>query len=272
MQIIVLGMHRSGTSMVTRLVNMMGAYFGAEGMSIGYNRENPKGFWERRDVLNLNDSLLQHHGCNWHRLSGWPLQGISHTAVADLPPPLRHGMKSTILEMDAFRPFVVKDPRLCLTLPYWQRFLEVPVAVVVHRSPLEVARSLQERNSFPLMYGLVLWEYYAVCMLNASHGMPRLFIRHRDAIEDPVATTARLYNGLREHEVQGLRHPSAREITAFVEARLYRAREDGIANPIALTAHQRTLEAMLKGDARQHGLLTVSDEARALMESYSAQE
>jgi hypothetical protein len=39
-------MHRSGTSMVARLLNMMGAYFGAEGISTGANRENPKGFWE----------------------------------------------------------------------------------------------------------------------------------------------------------------------------------------------------------------------------------
>ena len=58
MQLIILGMHRSGTSMVTRLVNMMGAYFGPEGVSLGANDENPKGFWERRDVLDLDEALL----------------------------------------------------------------------------------------------------------------------------------------------------------------------------------------------------------------------
>ena len=50
MQLLVLGMHRSGTSMVTRLLNMAGAYFGPEGIATEANEENPKGFWERRDV------------------------------------------------------------------------------------------------------------------------------------------------------------------------------------------------------------------------------
>ena len=56
MQLIVLGMHRSGTSVLARLLNLMGAYFGPEGSSTGANEENHKGFWERRDVRNLNDS------------------------------------------------------------------------------------------------------------------------------------------------------------------------------------------------------------------------
>jgi hypothetical protein len=51
MQILVLGMHRSGTSMVARLLNMMGAYFAPEGVEMPAHPEKPKGFWERQDVL-----------------------------------------------------------------------------------------------------------------------------------------------------------------------------------------------------------------------------
>lgn len=50
MQLMVLGMHRSGTSVLTRVLNMMGAYFGPEGIIAATNDENPKGFWERRDA------------------------------------------------------------------------------------------------------------------------------------------------------------------------------------------------------------------------------
>lgn len=50
MQLVILGMHRSGTSGVTRLLNMAGAYFGPPGIATDANEENPKGFWERRDV------------------------------------------------------------------------------------------------------------------------------------------------------------------------------------------------------------------------------
>ena len=46
MQLIVLGMHRSGTSVLARMLNLMGAYFGAEGASTGASKENPKGFWD----------------------------------------------------------------------------------------------------------------------------------------------------------------------------------------------------------------------------------
>ena len=59
MQLIVLGMHRSGTSVLARLLNLMGVYFGPEGISTGANQENPKGFWERKDVRQLNDGVLQ---------------------------------------------------------------------------------------------------------------------------------------------------------------------------------------------------------------------
>jgi len=58
MQLIILGMHRSGTSMQTRLLNLAGAYFGPEGSSTGANDENPKGFWERVEARRLNDAVL----------------------------------------------------------------------------------------------------------------------------------------------------------------------------------------------------------------------
>jgi len=65
MQLIVLGMHRSGTSSVTRLLNLAGAYFGPEGIATAPNEENPKGFWERRDVRSVCDTLLSSGGFDW---------------------------------------------------------------------------------------------------------------------------------------------------------------------------------------------------------------
>ena len=66
MQIIVLGMHRSGTSITTRLINMMGAYFGPESSVGEITIDNPKGFWERPEVFKLNESILAAQGCSWH--------------------------------------------------------------------------------------------------------------------------------------------------------------------------------------------------------------
>ena len=85
MQLVVLGMHRSGTSGVTRLLNLSGAYFGPPDSSTEANDENPKGFWERRDVRNVCDGLLQGAGFDWYRLDGFD--------VAAIPDPVRtaHG-------------------------------------------------------------------------------------------------------------------------------------------------------------------------------------
>ena len=76
MQLIVLGMHRSGTSSVTRLLNLAGAYFGPEGSATDPNEENPKGFWERRDIRRVCDALLLGGGFDWWRIADFDVNRI----------------------------------------------------------------------------------------------------------------------------------------------------------------------------------------------------
>ena len=85
MQLIVLGMHRSGTSVLARLLNMMGAYFGSEGISTGANEENPKGFWERRDVRDINDFVLHSVDCDWDRVADFNLNALPETVNSANP-------------------------------------------------------------------------------------------------------------------------------------------------------------------------------------------
>jgi len=263
-EIVVLGMHRAGTSLVTRLINMMGAYFGPEGMALAPSVENPKGFWERHDVLQCNDAILRLAGCHWDKLGAWQRPPL-------LPDELTRRLHYIVLGMDAFRPWVMKDPRLCLTLPCWRKFLEVPVAVIVWRHPLECARSLEMRNGMPKEWGLALWEYHAVGALNASADMPRTFVGHHEAIADPVGTVQRLYDQLTRAEVAGLRLPSAREITAFVEPRLYRARVENHGEA-ALSAWHSTLFNMLRGATPVPHVLQVDAAAMHAMKRFSPTE
>src|SRR4029077_11102869 len=97
MQILVLGMHRSGTSVVARLLNTIGLYFAPEGVSTGANQENPKGFWERRDVRVLNDMVLHAAGADWHRLSGFSLEKVPESRLVEFKTEAR----KIILAMDA---------------------------------------------------------------------------------------------------------------------------------------------------------------------------
>lgn len=261
MQIIVLGMHRSGTSLVTRLVNMMGAYFGPEGSALPANHDNPKGFWERLDIIHLNDALLAPHGCDWAHLSGLPAGlPLSEGKTA-------HGIQRLVMGMDAFRPWVMKDPRHCLTLPAWLPYLEVPVAIITHRDPLEIVRSLMKRNGLTPAHALSLWEYHAVGLLNASRKLPRIFVAHKDALADPVGFTAQLYDALTERDVRGLRLPSPREILAFIDPQLYRAQAE---ESLKLSPAQQQLCAILQGKQPQAGTLSVSTESAAIMRSARA--
>lgn len=261
MQIIVLGMHRSGTSLVTRLINMMGAYFGPEKAALGFGPDNPKGFWERRDALALNDAILHAHGCEWHKLARWPMENRK-----PLEPKQIHAIRSLVMDMDAFRPFVLKDPRLCLTFEYWKPHLEVPVVVIVHRDPLEVAQSLAKRNGLPPDYTLALWEYHAAGLLNAGSGLPCIHLRHGDALADPVSFTEQLHARLEQEDVRGLRLPSSREILAFVDPKLHRARAPADAT-LRLSPHQEMLAALLTGEMVQHSAVEVSEPSIVRMQA-----
>jgi len=240
MQILVLGMHRSGTSMVARLLNMMGAYFAAEGISTGANQENPKGFWERRDVRNLDDMLLYSAGADWHRVSDFTLEKIPAAALAQF----KTEAGKIILDMDAHRPWFLKEPRFCLLAPLWLDLLEVPVCVIVNRSPIEVARSLQMRNGFPIAVGLALWECYNIAALNATRGQRRIQVNHAGLMADPVGTVRQLKWDLEKLGVRGLRAPSDEEIRAFIDPSLYQARRERLYR--RLSPAQRKLQKIFQ--------------------------
>lgn len=219
-QLIVLGMHRSGTSVLARILNLMGLYLGPEGMSTGANSENPKGFWERRDIRLLNDAVLHSVGCDWDRVSALDLAAVPE----EMQEAFDEVARRILLEMDAHRPWFIKEPRLCLLLPLWRRHLEVPLVVSTHRDPLEVAASLQRRNDMPMEAGLELWEYYTRSAAVASRGLPAVSILHSELMSDPEAVARRLHDELLELGVQGLRPVTSRELAGFIDHRLYRER------------------------------------------------
>lgn len=245
MQLIVLGMHRSGTSVLARILNLMGCYLGPEGMSTGANPENPKGFWERRDVRQLNDALLHSVGCDWDRVASLDLVNIP----TQMTQAFDEVAARTVLEMDAHRPWFIKEPRLGLLLPMWLRHLEVPVVVNVSRDPVEVAASLQRRNAIPMDAGLELWEYYTRAAAAATRSLPAVTVQHAELISGPAETATRLYRELVDLGVQGLRPASPRELACFVDDNLHRERRgsDGLAQYVECR-QARIHRALIAGD------------------------
>ena len=272
MQIIVLGMHRSGTSALARVLNLAGAYFGAEGVATPANVENRKGFWEREDVRALNDAALHSLRCDWDAVANFDIAAIARQELAAL----KSGAADIVAKLDAHRPWFVKEPRLCLLLPIWRPSLEFPVCVHIYRNPLEVARSLKARNNMPIPVGLALWEAYNVAAFDAAEGLPRLVVSYHDLMHEPLAVTASACAVLGSHGGYPLRQPADDELAAFLSARLHHQRASASALRTAASEQQIALYEQLQ-QLRSAGLHTasraaaLSRTAREVLRGYEAQ-
>jgi hypothetical protein len=156
--------------------------------------------------------LLQASGADWDRVGSFSIEKIPQEELKRVQQTIR----SIVLELDAHRPWFVKEPRLCLLFPVWRPLLELPVCIHIYRHPLEVAISLRERNQLSVPLGLALWERYTLAAFGATAGVPRVLVPHAKLLEFPVKTLRGLAARLTEFGVRGLREPAEVEIEAFV--------------------------------------------------------
>lgn len=194
--ILVLGMHRSGTSSVTRLLVAIGARVGEQLLPPGM--DNPRGFWEDRDFVEFNERLLARLDASYDSLALLP-EGFEQRS--DLQEML---LEAVVLLRDKVADneiFALKDPRTCRLLPFWQRVfahLEVDVDhVIVVRNPLSVAHSLSMRNGFERRKSFWLWLHHYVAALQATHGLSRVFIDYDHLMSAPEEQLRRLASILR---------------------------------------------------------------------------
>ena len=178
----VVGMHRSGTSAVTRIVNLIGVPLGAEdGLKQG-SPVNPTGFWEVAALTTFNERLLVELGGTWHAPPHLPPSWTQDERLS----PQREGARRTFHRFHHTRQWLWKDPRNAIVLPFWLDVLDVrPVAVLVWRHPLEVAQSLASRNNFSRRLSLALWERYMRQALMGIRGLPTLVAPYADILDAP---------------------------------------------------------------------------------------
>ncbi|HID98754.1 MAG TPA: glycosyltransferase [Thiotrichaceae bacterium] len=267
MQLIVLGMHRSGTSVVARLLNMMGAYFSPEKEIVPPTTANPKGYWERWDILCLQEDLLKKGlGITWDNINQFKTSDITPEIQAEFEPKARE----IVLGLDAHRPWMMKDPRFCLLLPFWRPLLEIPVCVYVHRSPVQVAQSLKKREDFSMMLGVALWEKYTLQGLANIADIPRILVSHEELMSNPIAAVKKLYQDLLDCEVQGLRLPSEKEIRAFIEPKYFHEHGDTCLQNAYINHQQAILfEAFENASIFQlEPLPTLSEGAAEILQAY----
>src|ERR1700687_1734727 len=170
----VLGMHRSGTSLVAGVLDRMGLDAGPRESMLSPDQFNSDGYWEQRPVVEWHDSVLA-------RLRGWasaPPEPPDAQAVARLASEL--GGEATAMLGRLYRStWLMKDPRQCLFLNLWSSLRGTSeLAVVVSRDPAEVIRSLQRRNAYPHALAAALWERHSRDLLMGLEGRPCLFVRY----------------------------------------------------------------------------------------------
>src|SRR3712207_2640746 len=107
--------------------------------------------------MKLNEEILSRFGGNWHDPPAFP-SGWEHAVEFE---DLRYRARVLIEEdFAAAKVWGWKDPRTCLTLPFWRQILPPMQYVICLRNPLDVARSLERRNGFSLEKGIYLWLVY----------------------------------------------------------------------------------------------------------------
>ncbi len=242
-RIVVLGMHRSGTSCIGELLAAMGAYFGPSGMGTSGNIENPHGLFERKDLRQLCHFILKEARAEW-----WATSRFAPDQVpAEAFPQIDRMLNPMLADLDAHEPWFIKEPRLCILLPMLRARLGNVVAVCAWRDPLEVAESLRTRDAMPIEFGIALWERYVRASFAA--GVPSVIVSYNRLIVDPEATTRKLLADLTAFGVTGLRMPDAQQLARAVDPAFHRSRPRQRDAADILSAPQRRLLAALdRGD------------------------
>ncbi len=191
MCLLVLGMHRSGTSALTRVLSIAGAELPVSLM--GANDSNEVGHWESTALVQYHDQLLSKLGSDW---SDWrPIE------IRRLPLERRRDIKAEIADLIACEYgeaglFVVKDPRICRFAPMFLEALDEAAvgAKIVHivRNPLEVAESLERRDGMARGQAGLLWLCHALESEAASRGKARVVVSYDGLLSDWRGVFARL--------------------------------------------------------------------------------
>ena len=218
--VIVLGMHRSGTSALAGMLSVLGIKFGKS--LLPPHADNPRGYWEHEELVNLNDRLLAALGSSWDDMrlpqqSWWTDERISpfRAAIARI---LRRDFAKEAL-------WGFKDPRLCRLVPLWCGILDElgcrTCFVLILRHPLEVAYSLRRRNEFDLRKSGLLWLEHNLLSERWSRDRPRIFASYDQILEQPDVVWFKISNmigrstgAITEHQIgaarafvtPGLRH------------------------------------------------------------------
>ncbi|MEI6337473.1 MAG: hypothetical protein WCQ57_02680 [Verrucomicrobiota bacterium] len=189
--IIVLGMHRAGTSAITRSLQVLGARLGDQ--FCDPQEDNPKGFWEDKDLMDLNVEMFDSLGMAWNRLTP-----ITKEEVATLMErgflEKAHGFLNKKLGRGGI--VALKHPGTAKIFPFWKEAFarcecEVNYLLTV-RHPLSVAKSLARRDGIQKCYGTLMWLAHVIPSLSVPKGSRALVTDYDLFMSNPTSELGRI--------------------------------------------------------------------------------
>jgi hypothetical protein len=181
--VVVLGMHRSGTSAVAGAAIRLG--LAPPKTPLAPTDDNPTGFHESVPLDNFNHLLLNAMGRSWYDCLSFSPDMLNEAARAAAFNYCTEVLRQEFANEPAF---VVKNPMLCLTLPLWLPALRAVGAAVsallVVRHPEEVARSLFWRDMLPETVSTAVWLHHMLEAERMTRGIPRAVVLYADLLRD----------------------------------------------------------------------------------------
>jgi hypothetical protein len=195
--VLVLGMHRSGTSALSRVLNLLGVDLGHDLMA-AVPDNNETGFWEHRAFQSFNQMMFESVGRQWDSVLPLPDQWWKQPQVEGFTSKLRDVMQA---EFSQSRLWGVKDPRICFMMPLWRSLLGEmncePRCVLIFRNPIEVARSLEKRDRLPASQSYLMWLRSFVKSEQDTRDLPRTMTTYESILTDWKAELARISEDLK---------------------------------------------------------------------------
>jgi hypothetical protein len=223
----VLGMHRSGTSLVAGLMRQLGIDLGPDEELLPPDSNNPSGYFELRELVHLNNDILAQYGGSWseppHLPSGW--EDSEELA------PLRERARRLLTRRFAASPqWGWKDPRTCITLPFWQRLAPGLRYVICVRNPVDVAYSLRTREGEErgIAEHALDWLRHTASALAYTAGRPRVVVHYERFFKDSEHELRRLAGFLRCEDRLDEPDTTGR-IAEFIDPALAHARSESTA-------------------------------------------
>ncbi|HEY2972679.1 MAG TPA: sulfotransferase [Pyrinomonadaceae bacterium] len=186
--ICIAGMHRSGTSMVARVLQACALFLGPDEEFMPPSVANPEGYWENMRFVKINELIMAQFGGWWGNPPSFPARWEFTPEVDSL-----FGEAEELVgRFRGHNCWGWKDPRNSLTMPFWRRLIPDLKVVVCVRNPLEVARSILVRGDPTSASLFQLWLTYYRQLLSAVPPTHRIVTHYQSYFKNARAEVQRV--------------------------------------------------------------------------------